>query len=215
MNTIALFGGTGRTGLPFMKHGLSDFKIKALVRNPDKVGFTHQHLELITGDITRGQDIRKTIEGTDVVVSLIGHNKQSSAGFQTEAIRKMIQVMEENQIRRLVSLTGAGVNTAGDQPQMMDKLIVFIMRYLAGKMARNALLDGKNHARLITESDLNWTLVRGPMLTEEAAKGHIEVGHVGKIPGFKLTREDLALFIIKAVKNNTYIKEMPFVTNGK
>lgn len=215
MKTIALFGGTGRTGQPFLKHGLTDFKIKVLVRNPKKVGFAHKNLQLIQGDITNITDIRETIEGSDVIVSLIGHNKYSEAGFQTEAIREIIEIMKENNLKRLISLTGGGVNTDGDIPKLMDKLIVFIMKNLAGKMTRNALLDGINHVKLIVSSDLDWTIVRGPMLTEDPAKGHVEVGHVGTVPGFKLTREDLALFILNVIKNNTYIKKMPYLTNGK
>jgi hypothetical protein len=52
------------------------------------------------------------------------------------------------------------------------------------------------------------------MLTEEPAKGTIEVGGVGKIKGFRLTREDLAAFILAETEKNNYIKGMPFVTNG-
>jgi len=215
METIALFGGTGRTGLPFLKHGLADFKIKALVRTPEKIEFKDENLQLIKGDITNTEDILKTIDGSDVVVSLIGHNKTSKAGFQTEAMREIIKIMHEKEIKRLISLTGGGVNTADDNPKFMDKLIVFIMRNLAGKMSRNALVDGINHSKLIMDSGLDWTIVRGPMLTEEPAKDNIEVGNVGTVPGFKLSREDLAKFILDTIKNNTYINELPFLTNGK
>ena len=215
MKTIALFGGSGRTGLPFLKHGLTDFRIKALIRNPGKIGFSHENLELVEGDITNAQDIRKTIEGCEIVVSLIGYIKSSEAGFHTEAIREIIKTMEENNIRRIISLTGGGVRADEDKPKVPDKLIVFIMKNLAGKMTRNALLDGINHAKLLSESSLDWTIVRGPMLTEDPAKGKIEVGNIGTVPGFKLTREDLALFILDIIKNDSYIKQMPFLSNGK
>jgi hypothetical protein len=40
------------------------------------------------------------------------------------------------------------------------------------------------------------------------------VGYVGKIKGIKLSREDLAGFILNTLIENQYIHKMPFVTNG-
>lgn len=215
MKTIAVFGGSGRTGIPFLKHSLPEFKIKALVRNPEKIGLKDNNLELIQGDITNTEDIRRTIEGSDAVVSLIGHVKGSEEGFQTKAIGEIVELMRKSGIQRIISLTGGGVRNDEDKPKPIDRFIVFAMKNLTGKTSRNALMDGINHTKVITDTDLDWTIVRGPMLTEEPAKRKIEVGNVGTVPGIKLTREDLAIFILDVLKNNTYIKEMPFITNGK
>jgi hypothetical protein len=67
---------------------------------------------------------------------------------------------------------------------------------------RYALLDGISHTRLIQKSDLDWTIVRAPMLTEEPEKGKIEVVNVGQINGFKLSRADLAQLMLKNVLQN-------------
>jgi putative NADH-flavin reductase len=216
MKTIALFGGTGRTGIPFIKKAVNNYKIKALVRNPEKLKVSHKNLEVVKGDILNDKDVETCIEGADVVVTLIGHDKNSPADLQTLSTKLIIDSMGKHNVKRLVSLTGAGVrDTENDQPKLMDKMVVFVMKNLAGKTVHNALLDGIEHARVIRQSGLDWTIVRGPMLTEEPAKGHVEVGYVGKIPGIKLTRDDLAQFILNEIEENKYINKMPFVTNGK
>lgn len=213
--TIAVFGGTGRTGIPFLNMALEQYNIKALVRNPSKIDFTHPGLEIIQGDVLSEQDIKKTIDSTFAVVSLIGHVKGSLDDLQVKATRYILAAMEESKVRRLISLTGGGVrDKAVDSPKVMDKLVVFAMKNLAGKDARITLMDGIAHARIIRESDTQWTIVRAPMLTDDPAKNKIMVGNVGQVKGFKLTREDLAAFILKTIENDTFIHTMPFVTNG-
>jgi putative NADH-flavin reductase len=52
MNTIALFGGSGQTGLQFLKLALEKgLKIKALVRKPETLTVKHSNLEIIKGDV--------------------------------------------------------------------------------------------------------------------------------------------------------------------
>ncbi|TVQ18314.1 MAG: nmra family protein [Bacteroidetes bacterium] len=213
---IAVFGATGRTGIPFLKLALEEYRVKALVRNPSKMIFNHPNLELIQGDILNAADVEKTIISAHAVVSLIGHVKDSPANLQSKATQLIIAAMDKHDVERLVSLTGGGVREPKvDTPKLMDKLVVFAMKNLAGKGARNALLDGISHAQIIKNSITRWTVVRGPMLTEEPAKNKTEVGNVGQVKGFKLTREDLAAFILEVIKNDSYIHQMPFITNGK
>jgi putative NADH-flavin reductase len=214
--TIALFGGTGRTGEPFIKHALKSYRIKALVRDASKISFTDPDLEVIQGDILNPADVEKTIAGTQMVVNLIGHVKGSPANLQTQATLYILDTMKKHQIKRIVSLTGGGVRDMRvDKPGLMDKFIVFAMKNLAGKDARLTLQDGIEHAEALKISGTDWTIVRGPMLTQEPAKEKIEVGNVGMVNGFKLTREDLAIFIVNELENNQYIHKMPFLTNGK
>ncbi len=216
MQTIALFGGSGRTGVPFIKNSLNDYKIKALIRNPEKVEIRHKNLEVIQGDVMNLTDINACISGADVVVSLIGHDKNSPASFQTKAVETILESMKNHKVSRIISLTGGGVRDEKvDNPGFMDNLVVFVMKNLAGKGTRNALEDGISHTKAIRRSDLEWTIVRAPMLTREAAKGNIEVGSVGSVKGFKLTREDLAEFLYREIAEKKYIRQMPFVTNGK
>ncbi|CCH55268.1 Flavin reductase Short=FR [Fibrisoma limi BUZ 3] len=216
MSTIAVFGATGRTGIPLVQKALEEgYQVRALVRNPQKMTITHPHLIVIQGDALDPRSVSKTIGNSDGVISTLGQDKASSPDFQTRATQLIIDVMKQNDIRRLISLTGGGVrDAANDKPGFMDNAIVFIMKNVAGKGARQALFDGISHAELIKKSGLDWTIVRGPMLTEDPAKGSYKVGYVGTVPGIKLTRADLADFIMNEFETGQYLHKMPFVTNG-
>jgi len=217
VNSIAVFGSTGRSGRPFIEKAIEDYHIKTLVRDPGKLSLEHDHLEVIQGDVLDENDVKRTIEGTEAVISLIGPNsKQSPFDLLSRATQYYINAMQQHGVKRLISLTGGGVrDEQNDEPGFMDKMIVFIMKNLAGSGTKNALMDGRRHAEIIRKTNLDWTIVRGPMLTEDPPTGQYHVGYVGKVPGFKLSRGNLALFILDILKNDSHIKEMPFVVDRK
>lgn len=216
MSTIAVFGATGRTGIPFVQQALeAGHTIQALVRTPQKITISHPRLRLIKGDALNPADVDKAIYGSNGAVSLLGQDKASQPDLQTRATRLIIESLKKHALRRLISLTGGGVRDAArDTPGFMDNLIVFIMKNVAGSGARNALTDGISHAELIRNSGLDWTIVRGPMLTEDPAKGSYQVGYVGTVKGIKLTRADLATFLLTEWETGQHLGQMPFVTNG-
>ena len=216
MATIALLGATGRSGLPFTKLALQQgHTIQALVRDPLKMTIQHPNLHLIKGDALNPANINNILEGADGVVSFLGQDKASQADLQTKATELIINGMKARKLRRLISVTGGGVRDAAqDKPGFMDNMIVFIMKNLAGSGARNALTDGISHAERIKNSGLDWTIVRGPMLTDDPAKGTYQVGYVGTVSGIKLTRADLAAFVLEEWESGEWTGKMPFVTNG-
>lgn len=74
------------------------------------------------------------------------------------------------------------------------------------------LKDAEGHAELLRQSDLDWTIIRGPRLSNEAAKGQYRVGWVGVNASTKIGRADLADFILKETFEEQYVREMPFVS---
>ncbi|MBO0931996.1 NAD(P)-dependent oxidoreductase [Fibrella aquatilis] len=216
MTTIAVFGATGRTGIPLVKQALDQgYTVKALVRNPSKMPITHKNLQLIVGDALDVSNVQQTVHDTDGVVSCLGQNKTSDPDLQTKVTRLIVEAMKQVGIRRLVSLTGGVVgDPANDKPGFIDNLIVFIMKQMAGKGAKNELMDGISHAEVVRNSGLEWTIVRAPLLTEAPAKGSYQVGHVGTVKGIKITRADLADFMLKEFAKKKYVGKMPYVTNG-
>ena len=216
MSIIAVFGATGRTGLPLVKKALdAGHTVRALVRNPQKMSINHPNLILIEGSSLDTTKVNETIRGSDGVISTLGQGKDSPADLQTRSTQLIIDAMKKHGLRRLISLTGGGVRDAArDKPGFMDNVIVFIMKNVAGSGARNALTDGISHADLIRQTDLDWTIARGPMLTDDPAKGNYQVGFVGTVPGIKLTRADLADFMLTEFEQGKHIRQMPFLTNG-
>jgi putative NADH-flavin reductase len=206
---LAIFGASGRTGIPLVKQSLENgYEVVALVRNPSKLSIDHPKLTIITGDAMNAHDVERTIQGTDAVISALGHTKGTPDDMQTVATQHIITAMKKHRIKRFISLTGAGVSAPQDQPKLFNHLITFALKTFSGRV----LKDAEQHAQLIAKSDLDWTIVRGPMLTEGEHTGKYRVGWVGVNTSAKISRADLAEFMLKQVSDTRYSKQMPMVS---
>lgn len=210
MKTIALFGASGKTGQQLLEQALAKgYSIRALVRNPARVPQQHPNLVLVQGDVLNEADVEKTIAGTSLVVSLFGHVKGSHEWLQTDGTRNIVAAMQKHGVRRIISLSGGGLPyPEKDRPKFADKLIRTIMRIAVPK----TLNDAVRHHEVLRNSGLQWTIVRGPRLTDTPAKGQYRVGWVGVDASTSIGRADLAHFIVRLVADESFDGMMPFVS---
>ncbi len=208
-STIALFGGTGRTGHPTLQKLLdAGFRVRAQARNPAGIPIEHERLTVIKGSFNDPGAVAEVIEGSDAVISLVGHVKDSEKDLLTTGLGYVIYAMDKRGLKRIVNLTGAGVPHPKDKPKFVDKAFRFVM----GTFFKDVIHDATESSFLLRASDLDYTNVRGPRLTEGAAKGTRKVGYVGEINS-SLTREDLATFIVEVLIEDEYIRDEPAVSN--
>lgn len=90
----------------------------------------------------------------------------------------------------------------------MDRMVVGALKLLSPAV----LEDGKNHAAVIRESGVQWTIVRAPMLQDGPHTGRYRVGFVGKDSGSKISREDVADFMLNEMQENKFIDKMPMIS---
>ncbi|MEO1411454.1 MAG: SDR family oxidoreductase [Bacteroidota bacterium] len=209
--TIALLGATGQTGRLFLKTALEQgYRVQALVRNPGKLTFSHERLRVIQGDVLQARDVAELVRGTQVVVSLFGHVKGSPEWLQTTGTKNIVAAMKAASVRRIISLSGGGLPfPEKDQPKLVDKAIRFLMKVAVPKVLNDAI----EHHRVLAESGLDWTIVRGPRLVNATPKGAYRVGWVGVNTSTVITRGDLADFLLTQVESEEFLAQMPFVSN--
>jgi len=88
------------------------------------------------------------------------------------------------------------------------------LRYVLAKiLLKEFSQDARQHARLITNTALDWTVVRAPGLTDQPAQGKYRVGFIGSDLGSSITHSDLAAFLLDELRNAKYIRQMPLVSN--
>lgn len=211
MKKIALFGGTGKTGKEFLALALEEgYTVKSLVRNASKVDQQHANLEVIQGDVLDSADVEQTVAGTDIVVSLFGHVKGSPEWLQTNGTKNIVEAMKKHHVERIISLSGGGLPfPEKDKPKFPDKAIRFIMKIAVPKILNDAI----EHHKVLRESGLKWEIVRGPRLTDGPFTGKYRVGWVGVNASTKVSRADLAHFILKEVKEEQFVHQMPFISD--
>ena len=206
---VTVFGASGRTGRPLVEQALGrGYEVTAFVRDPSRFGLSHERLTIVRGDVTDGSAVEEAVSGQDAVVSALGHVKGSPKDVQTRGTENVVAAMKKHGVRRLVSLTGAGVRAEGDEPKFVDKTITFLLK----RLQPAALEDGVRHAEVIKRSGLEWVIVRGPRLTEGEKKGQYRVGLVGKNSGTQVSRADLADFMLDQITDDAHLGRMPVVS---
>ena len=123
-------------------------------------------------------------------------------------IPNIVEAMKERGVPRLVSLTGAGVRVPEDRPKLVDRAFGFLL----GRLQPDVLEDAGRHAEVIRGSGLDWVIVRAPRLTGEAARGRYRVGYVGKNSGTRISRADVADFMLEQITGDDYLHRMPMVS---
>jgi putative NADH-flavin reductase len=207
---ITIFGATGKVGRHLVDQALErGDRVTAFVRDPSKLTTQrHERLKVVQGNVQNPKDVEQAVAGTDAVLSALGQTKTSSKDVLTEGIKNIVAAMNKHGVRRLVSLTGAGVRDPKDEPKLVDRVIGSLLKLLQ----RDLLEDAVGAARVIQESDLDWVIVRAPVLNEGEKKGEYRVGYVGKESGTRLSRADLAGFMLEQTTDDTYLHQAPMVS---
>lgn len=210
MTTLALFGATGKTGRRVLDRALAEgFDVRALVRDPARLGVQHERLTVIRGDVLDATAVDETVAGSDAVLSLFGHVKGSPASLQADGTRHIVAAMQRHGVSRIVSLSGGGLRAEQhDRPKAADRVMRLLLKTLAG----DVLADAEAHLGVLRDSGLDWTIVRGPRLLETPGTGTYRVGWVGVGTGMQISRDDLADFILSQVEDRTYVHQLPFVS---
>ncbi len=207
---IAIFGASGRTGQMLVRDALEQGdQVTALARTPTKIEMEDEHLRVVAGDVQDARAVEQAIAGADAVISAMSPANNQAEFSISRGMENILAAMHKHGVRRLVVTSGAGVI----DPE--DRLVLFnrAMNLLLKLMARNVYEDMWKAAEIIRASDLDWTLVRAPMLVDGEPTGAIKVGMVGRGMGPRLTRGDLAAYALRVTKSGEQVHRAPAISS--
>ena len=196
---VAIFGASGQTGLFLVERALGqEHDVTALVRTPETFPLRHDRLKVVVGDARSREIVARAIEGADAVICAVGERLKSSR-VSSQATENIIAGMKQHKVRRLIAVTGLGT---GDSKKRAGWLARFLMRIFVN------LDDKERQEELIQKSDLDWTIVRPSLLTNDPHTGSYRVGpEVTHGIGAKVPRADLADFMLEQLTDDTYLRQ--------
>lgn len=207
---VIVFGASRGVGLLVVEQLLAaGYTVTAFVRTPSKVTTQHNNLTLIQGDVLDADVVDQAIAGHDVVVSTLGRSGPAVPGMMETAAKNIVAGMHINNVRRLISTTGAGVRDPHDQPKFIDHL----MGALLNLFARDFLHDSAANVKVIQASDLDWTIVRFPRLINGSRTGNYHAGYINKDSGAQISRADAAEFVVKEISSGLWVRKAPVVSS--
>jgi putative NADH-flavin reductase len=210
---IVVFGASGGTGLEIVRLALqAGHTVTAFVRTPAKLGDLQAKVQVVSGDVRNALDVEKAIQGQDAVLDALGHTKGATSDLCVGATRHIVDAMRKAGLKRYVTEAGAAVAVPGDKPQPLSGRFV---RWLMGKVASALITDKTQQFDYLVNqaSDIEWIVVRPPRLTNDTFSGKYTVGtDLALGMSHKISRADVADFMIKCLSDNTYVHKAPLIT---
>lgn len=203
---VAVIGANGRSGKQFVQAALqAGMTVRAGVRGPHDLE-EHDNMTIVACDALSRREIGNLINGSNAVVSLLGHGPGVSATVQKTATSYSLDAMKEYGVRRFISLSGTGVRMPGDKPGILDHF----GNWLISQVDPERVRDGVAHAHVMMQSDSDWTLLRVLKLTNGHHTGQVELS--ANVPSEMFTpRARVAAALVQILENNQYIRQAPVV----
>jgi len=206
---ICIFGADGRTGVEVLQYAKSKgHEIVAFVYNENALKSIKDDVKIIKGDVLDYKKVLEACAGVDAVVSVLGHIKGSDPRMQTNGINNIVRAMKENNIRRIISLTGTGVRIPQDKPSFIDRILNYIIKVID----RDRIEDGVEHARVLENSGLDWTIVRVLKLNNNQNN----TDHYTLTPGgpveLQTSRKKVSRVMVDLIEDKNYFDQMPVVS---
>jgi uncharacterized protein YbjT (DUF2867 family) len=128
------------------------------------------------------------------------------------ATANVIASMRANGVDRIVVLSSPAVADAADRPGLFYRVVRVLLRVTMPGVVR----DHRKQARLVEESGLAWTLVRGPLLfTDGPRTGRYEAGPATPGSRARISRADLAEFMVATASDDEFMRMKPLVREAR
>jgi putative NADH-flavin reductase len=205
---LAIIGGNGKAGSYIAKKALEEgFQVRMLVRNPDKLTFTDERIEVVKGDARDTNSIRLLLSNCDFIINTLGQPVKEVPIYST-VTKSILTIMKELGIRRYIGVTGASLDVKGDQKTLINKIGAKIFRWIF----TNMMADREKELEILSGSDVDWTLVRLPFILVAPSLGDIKES-LTNTPGMKISNTDIANFLINQINDCQYVRKAPFISN--
>ncbi|MTI31821.1 NAD(P)-dependent oxidoreductase [Xanthovirga aplysinae] len=206
MNVI-IFGSTGTIGKHLVEQSLKEgHQVTAFCRNSDKLNYIkNPNLKVMEGNVFDPESVQDAIKGKDVVCIALGSGNKRKGTVRSQGTKIIIEAMRKNGVNRLICQTTLGCGESKNNLNFFWKNIMF------GWYLKNVLLDHELQEEYVMKSGLDWTIVRPGAFSDGPKTGNYRQGFDSndKSLQLKISRADVADFILKQLQTNNYLHKAP------
>jgi putative NADH-flavin reductase len=193
---VIVFGATGGIGRLLVAGALElGHAVTAFVRHGQPLE-QHEGLSLVEGDLFDPQSVGDAIDGHRAVFSALGARTLKNDPVLSRAVPLIINGMHFHMVDRLITVGAAGaLYPAGKYQPPIVGMLFAVARIT---LLRHPMADQRAQERLLAASDLDYTIVRPPRLTDTPATGTYRV-LPDALPSSsrRISRADVADFMLQ------------------
>ena len=196
---LAVLGATGGTGALTRGH-----RVTALVRSAvePRAGLT-----VVRGDPHEIADLRRALAGADAVISTLGPRGLGKTTLVADCARATLVAMRELGVRRLVIVGVGALFRQGIVPRLLRATVL-----------RNIAADAAEMERVVTASEVDWTIARAPRLTHASQTGYAaedDCMPARVVTAASLGRAGLARFLLDEVDHPNHVRRIVGVAGAQ
>lgn len=202
---VLIMGATSGIGAKAVEEALSrGMSVRAFARSAEKLP-AQDGLEPFVGDALNADDVARALHGVRAVVYALGIKERIAMLWEKETLfsqstRILIEAMQQAGVKRLVAVTGFG---AGRSRQAMSSIESIGHKAFLGR----PYADKDVQEELILASDLDWTIARPVILTNNAKSGAISIlRDPSTWKNGLISRADVAAYLIDAVEEGLDVR---------
>jgi len=206
---LVVLGATGGTGLEIVRQAIEHgHSVTAFVRSPERLKPFRNRIVIEQGDLLNSVELEQVIKGHDAVLSGFGPRVPQS--------KPDADLLQRFAVALTSSMSRAGVS------RVVVESVAFLFRdaivppaYLLGRLFfPDTVADAAAMESIFAKSELDWTMVRPPQLTDKPYSGKYRMreGHLPRL-GFSISRADVADCFIKIVENPASVRKVIGASN--
>lgn len=205
---VLVFGAAGKTGMAVVAQAVAaGHEVTAFVHEAEEKKFPN--VRIVEGDATNRADVDAALHGQDAVIDTIGgKTPYKETTLEASAASTIIESMRQNKVRRLVATSMIGEGESESNATIWERLLLSTM--LRGTTKDKAEMESE-----VKSSGLDWIILRPAILNDDPATGNVRVFDIktGE-KAHKITRADLASFIIAQLSDSQYLRQAVTVANS-
>jgi putative NADH-flavin reductase len=194
---VVVFGASGRTGRLVVAQAVDrGHTVTAFVRDASKQWFPDA-VAVRQGDPRDADAAADVLLGQDAAISALGPVAGVTATEISDATRTIVGAMASVGVRRIAIAANAKVFTDDE---------------VTGEFA-NVAAEHRRDLAILRDSDLDWTVIATPFLSDERPGAPYVAVVDGKAPGRSISRADFAAALLDALEHDDWIGHVVGVAN--
>jgi putative NADH-flavin reductase len=193
---VIVFGATGGIGRLLIAGALErGHAVTAFVRNGQSLD-PRDGLRIVQGDLFDPQSVGDAIDGHRTVFSALGSRTLKADPILSRAVPLIINGMHFHMVDRIITVGAAGALYPAGKYQ--PPIVTVLFGIARATLLRHPMADQRAQERLLAASDLDYTIVRPPRLTDDRAIGTYRV-LPDALPSSsrRISRADVADFMLQ------------------
>jgi putative NADH-flavin reductase len=197
---LFVLGATGKTGGVLVAQALERGHSVTTFGRSLFTGIQNGEVLSIVGDPMSELELSDALPRHDAVLSALGTRGLGATSVLENSSRVTIAAMRKVGVRRLVILSSA----------LLDSHIGLINRIVSRTILRHFSSDQRAMEKLVTASDLDWTVLRPPRMTESAPdeQSTSTLDEPPDASGMQITKEEVARVMLDTVENRRHVREL-------